>query len=139
MSQGSDLAAILRRRCHIGPRTRWDRDCEWLSMDDDTYDEMRHHLSAVDASIFPVLPGYTDEEIRLFRLADDAWNAIRAYANPDLNRERYARNRNEIEGFTPWQWTARLGEMVDAGVTTVEQAKAWHAEKCAEGVNRPPR
>lgn len=111
-TEGQQLAATLHRIKHIGPRTRQHRG--HLNMRDDIIESIR--LAAT-------MPGYysphTQEALSIGFVAVNAWTKhVEGYRLPG---EQTA----ELMALSPWQFTALLGEMVDAGISNTGEAERW--------------
>lgn len=111
-TQGQQLADTLRRIKHIGSRTRQVRGR--INMRNDVIESIRFAAT---------MPGYysphIQEALSVGFVAVNSWTKhVEGYRLPG---EQVA----ELMALSPWQFTALLGEMVDAGITNTGEAERW--------------
>jgi hypothetical protein len=112
---GRELTDALRGRFHIGPRTRNHRK-NARGRVEDLHEEM---TDLIEASVTESDGSDCDQVFRA------AWGVFLSYEKHYLGFRMNPLLRRHIELMTPWQFSALLGEMLDAGVTNTGQGEEF--------------
>jgi hypothetical protein len=116
MSTGAALAAELRRRFGVGPRTRRYRKTGGYRED--------LHRTMVEALIYAAqYDGYYSEPAQT--LFADAVSVARSYQRHVEGYRISGVKITAINAMSPWQFAGFLGQMVDAGITNVGQGERF--------------
>ena len=115
MTKGQEFAKTMRKNLGIGTRTRRRR----LGLD--LHAEI---LECIQYAVFE--PGwYTEVRQELFRSAFGAWQSYNKHiAGYRANSNVIAR----INGLSPWQFCALLGQMIDADITNVGEGEQFFSD-----------
>lgn len=121
MSTGTEFAKMVRKYFHIGAKTRTYRGGMNLKSE---------ILEAIANS--NNYPGYYNEtQTKLFSAAYPVFNSyIKHVSGCRIDGMTAFR----IERMTPYQWTAFLGEMIDAGITNSYEGEIFFQNMRATGV-----
>lgn len=116
---GQQLTAELRRRFHVGPRTRCYRN---------RLDLHRDMIEAIyNATAYP---GYYGEDAT--RILGAAWGTYLAYTKHVNGYRIDGTLRLWITSLSPYRFAALLGRMVDAGVTNTGAGETFFADLARE-------
>jgi hypothetical protein len=114
-STGEQFAAAVRKSFQIGPRTRDRRDGGSLKAD---------ILESIANAV--TYPGYYGPERTALSRA--AWPTYLSYQKHVDGYRIPGELRFMITSMSPWQFTALIGEMIDAGVTNVGEGERFFAD-----------
>lgn len=122
---GQRLTAELRRYFRIGPRSRRYRTVQRWGRQD----LHREITEAIEMACTQPLGFYTQH-------ATDAlmpgWPALLSHQKHYDGYRMSPTLRRHIELMSPWQFSALLGRMVDAGVTNVGEGERFYSAMAAE-------
>lgn len=122
-TNGQQLAATLRRIHHIGTRTRQTRKDPLGTKAKQNV--IADAMASIDqAALHPgCYTKPTEDALKTGWAAVSGWyKHVEGYR---LNGAQTA----YLKSLTPWQFTALLGEMVDAGISNVGEAERWFAAR----------
>lgn len=119
---GQQLTAELRRYFRIGTRTRRYRKSPWGGRDD-LHASMIREIEAVCS-----FPNGSPRD----GLLKPGWPAVLSYEKHYLGYRMNGLLRRHIELMSPWQFSALLGRMVDAGVSNVGEGEQFFREMARE-------
>lgn len=123
-TEGQALAAELRRRFHVSPRTRQRRRDSY----GDTQDLRRDMTEAIHHAV--TMPGYYPEATTA--LLRPGWGPVLAYAKHVDGYRIDGTLRMRIIALSPWEFAALLGRMADAGVTCTGDGERFFAAMARE-------
>jgi hypothetical protein len=118
-TEGKALAAELRRRFHVGPKTRQRRKDSYGDMQD----LRRDMLEAVHHAV--VYEGYYSPEVTA-RLRP-GWGPFLAWQKHVDGYRIDGTLRMRLIALSPWQFAGLLGDMADAGVTCTGDGERFFA------------
>jgi hypothetical protein len=122
-TNGQQFADALRKVMHIGPRTRQRRKHPLgVSSKQDVTAEA---LEAVENA--HIYPGYYSEPTS--RALAYGWSAVTSWNKHVEGYRIDSTQRAYLTSLSPWQFTALLGEMVDAGISNVGEGERWFAAR----------
>jgi hypothetical protein len=122
-TNGQQLADALRKVMHIGPRTRQIRKGPFGgSTKENVITEV---LEAVINS--NNYPGYYSEPTS--KALAFGWSAVTSWNKHVEGYRIDGTQRAYLTSLSPWQFTALLGEMVDAGVSNNYEGERWFAAR----------
>jgi len=128
-TKGTELTRALRKAHRIGPRTRWNRD-GWTALGNHRLrDDIVDRIDT--ATLYP--GSYSDEVTVVL------WTAVPVLRHWDKyvgGRRINSVQSAVLENISPWEWTALLGEMVDADLSNSAEAEMWFRARQAADVAR---
>jgi hypothetical protein len=124
---GQNLTDTLRKMMHIGPRTRQFRKHPLIAGKQNVNREVIEIIT--NSNNYPgYYPVATSDILNAGRYAVSSW---------DKHVDGYrinATQRAYLTSLSPWDFTALLGEMTDAGITNTGEGERWFAARCGSDV-----
>lgn len=122
-TNGQQLADALRKVMHIGPRTRKLRKNPFGGS---------HKENLIEAILEAVItsnryPGCYAEATT--KALSHGWSAVTSWNKHVEGYRIDGAQRAYLTSLSPWQFTALLGQMVDAGIANVGEGERWFAER----------
>ena len=131
-TDGQQFTQTLRKISQIGPRTRQHRDYPGSRKSDGYTTQQDVIRWALDTVTWAVCDGaYSNHENDLLRLG---WGAVCSWHKHVEGYRLDASQHAYLTSLSPWEFTALLGEMVDAGIANVGEGERWFEERRAQAI-----
>lgn len=121
-TSGQQFTATIRRVMHIGPRTKRHRKSALIRGSQDVIADIRETITYA-----ATVPGYYTEATS--SALAPGFAAVNSWSKHVDGGRINSVQCSYLTSLSPWEFTALLGEMVDAGITNVGEGERWFAAR----------